>query len=610
MPTLINSFLLIGPWPPALKEIGADVFSDLTRSIKQWDVKSIDVLGLSVTTLREKKFSQFYDQLKQLNPYLQLIVVIPKDYSISELVLLNRQFHFYSILYSFHGAETEKQLYSALEKAQSLKQEVNLEKLIQDQNQTQEQLFKDLEDRIEKRTRFLTESRRKLFLTNTRIEAFRKTLLSIHEANSLEDMEAFLNQSLNSSLGTAWIRVLFSPQDQFFQQQVSQKLEYNQLQIPLFSQNQRIGSVFFLRPVEMKFNKEETDYLTRISEAVALALDRIHKNQEQENIKQQWESTFNAYAEPVALIDENYDIVQANRVFHKNSSSSDKTLKCYQILFGRTSPCEGCQKGQDFRLSQKNKATIEVSSQFIHLEGENKVVAVNLYKDISDNLKMEKQIIERARLAELGTISSSIAHELNNPLGGILTYTQLLKMEMDSRDPLYEDIVEIEKGALRCKDIIQNMLVFTRNPEVDPIEELDLSDVLQRSFKIMELQTKSLGIEIKLIQALPSPKLVGHRNLLAQAFKNLMQISLDTIQAQQATQARRLSIQIINEADHVEVLIAPFVDQLKNLNSNQNYSWTLASQILKDQQGELEISTSTSRVFQAKISFPRPVLQS
>ena len=486
---------------------------------------------------------------------------------------------------------------------------MNLEKLIQDQNQTQEQLFKDLEDRIEKRTRFLTESRRKLFLTNSRIEAFRKTLLSIHEANSLADMENFLNQSLNSSLRTSWIRVLFSPQDQHFQQQVSQKLEFSQLQIPLFSQNQRIGSVFFLRPVDMKFNKEETDYLTRISEAVALALDRIHKHREQESIKEQWESTFNAYSEPVALIDENFDLVQANQAFFKNTPGKTSS-KCYKVLFGRTSPCEGCQMGQNFRLSTKNKPTYEVSSQFIHLEGENKTVAVNLYKDISENLKMEKQILERARLAELGTISSSIAHELNNPLGGILTYTQLLKMELDSRDPFYEDIVEIEKGALRCKDIIQNMLVFTRNPEIDPIEELDLADVLQRAFKIMELQTKSLGIEIKLVQALPSAKLVGHRNLLAQAFKNLMQISLDAIQTQGDSQGRKLSIQIINEKDHVEILFSPFIDEIKNLNSNQNYSWTLASQILKDQQGELEISTSTSRVFQAKISFPRPVLQS
>ena len=368
MSTLINSFLLIGPWPSSFQEIGSDIFSDLTRSTKLWTVKPVDVLGLSVTTLKEKKFPLFFAQLKQLNPHLQLIIVIPKDYSISDLVLLNRQFRFFSILYSFQGAETEKKLYSALEKAQNLKQEVNLERLIQDQNQTQEQLFKDLEDRIDKRTRFLTESRRKLFLTNSRIEAFRKTLLSIHEANSLADMESFLNKSLNSSLRTSWIRVLFSPQDQFFQQQVSQKLEFNQLQIPLFSQNQRMGSVFFLRPVEMKFNKEETDYLTRISEAVALALDRIHKHQEQENIKLQWESTFNAYAEPVALIDENFDIVQANSVFYRNEA---KSSKCYEILFGRKAPCEGCQKGQNFRLSQKSQPTYDVSSQFIHLKDKN-----------------------------------------------------------------------------------------------------------------------------------------------------------------------------------------------------------------------------------------------
>ncbi|MEK6773147.1 MAG: histidine kinase dimerization/phospho-acceptor domain-containing protein [Bdellovibrionota bacterium] len=616
MPALRNSFLLVGPWPVQLQDVGATIQSDLTHTIKKWVPTPVDVLGISVTSLREKKFQNFYESLIQNNIFLQIIAIAPADYSSKDLLDLHRKYRFFTVLNSFNEAQIENSLYLALEKAQNLKQQENLEKLIHEQNEDLSHLYRDLEERVEKRSRFLMEARRKLFVTNSRIESFRKTLLSIHEAKSVPEIEKYLNDSLNGSLKTSWIRILFTPQDQFFHQQVSSQLQFNQLQIPLFSQNIRIGSVFFMRAPEQKFIREETDFLTRVSEAVALSLDRISKTEELEEIKDQWESTFNAMAEPIALIDENYEIIQANKSFHGSSNENKKSkqkLKCHEILFNSEKICDGCHIGQNFRLSdKKNSKNFEVTSQTLRLEGENKTISVNLYKDVSNNLKMERLILETAKLAELGTISSSIAHELNNPLGGILTFAQLIKMDLDSRDPLYPDIVEIEKGAQRCRDIIQNMLVFTRNPEVDTIQELDLGEVLHRAYKIMELQTKSLGIDIQMIQAVPPPRVVGHRNLLAQAFKSLMQIALETLRSDSENQKnnRKIVIQIFNNENGTEITFMPFVNSLTIMNSSQNYSWSMASQILKEQNAELEISSMSSRVSAAKISFSRPVLRS
>ncbi len=616
MQTLKNSFLLIGPWPSQLQEIGAILQSDLTHTIKKWSPSMIDVLGVSITSLMEKKFQAFYESLLKDNPFLQMIAVVPPDYSSKNFLEFHRKYRFFAVLNSFSETQIENALYLALEKSQNLKQQENLEKLIQEQNRDLALLYSDLEDRVEKRTKFLTEARRKLYVTNSRIESFRKTLLSIHEAKSVPEIEKYLNDSLNSSLKTSWIRILFSPQDQVFQQQVGSQLQFHQLQIPLFSQNVRIGSVFFMRSPEQKFNREETNFLTRVSEAVALSLDRISKTQELEVIKDQWESTFNAMAEPVALIDENFEIVQANESFYGSLTTepaAEKKLKCHEVLFGSKKICDGCQIGQNFRLVNNTQSkTFEVTSQTLRLEGENKTISVNLYKDVSNNLKMERLILETARLAELGTISSSIAHELNNPLGGILTFAQLIKMDLDSRDPLYNDIAEIEKGAQRCRDIIQNMLVFTRNPEVDTVQDLDISEVLHRAYKIMELQTKSLGIEIQMIQAVPPPRIFGHRNLLAQAFKSLMQIALETLRSDSESQKnnRKIIIQIFNNEKSTEITFMPFVTSLKSMNSSQNYSWSMAAQILKEQNAELEISSLSSRVSAAKISFSRPVLGS
>src|SRR5690606_2311847 len=134
--------------------------------------------------------------------------------------------------------------------------------------------------------------------------------------------------------------------------------------------------------------------------------------------------------------------------------------------------------------------------QSLTLDSGEPAVFVNLYHDITKQLKMERQIMESTKLAELGTIGSSIAHELNNPLGGILSFTQLIKMDMSPDHPLYPDIVEMEAGVQRCKEIVQNLLGFTRNPNIDQEDDINLWEVMQRALKIVELQTKSLGVEV------------------------------------------------------------------------------------------------------------------
>lgn len=604
MSTLKTPFLLIGPWPQRLQDIGASFFEDLTQATKA-EVQ-FEVIGLSITSLLEKKFTTQLEKWKNQNPFLQIILVCSDDYPANLLLQLHLKYRFFSVLNSFDGHHLENNLYLALEKAQELRQEQNLEILISEQNEHLSSLYKDLEERVEKRTRYLTEARQKLFVTNSRIETFRKTVQSIYEARSVAEIEKQLNDSLNVDLKTSWIRILFSPQDEIFQQQVGKKLQFHQLQVPLFSHDRRIGSLFFMRSPQQTFLREETDFLNRLSETVSLALDRLRKIEELGVLKEQWESTFDAILDPVALIDENYEIIQANKSF-QSSNASPMAKRCYEILFRRTEPCQGCERGQNFQLKNPD-STFQVISQQIKFDDDKKNAYIHFYKDISENLKMEKQILDSARRAELGTISSSIAHELNNPLGGILTYTQLIKMDLDSRDPIFPDIIEIEKGALRCRDIIQNMLIFTRNPEIDEIQDIDLAEVLQRAFKIMELQTKSLGIEIQLIQPVPVKKFRGHRNLLAQAFKNLLQISLDNMKGDRTQ--NKILIQMVNTPTGTDLYLSPFCETEKNMNSSQTYSWSLATQIFQEQNAQLEIKATSSRGPQAKISFSRPVLTS
>ena len=171
-----------------------------------------------------------------------------------------------------------------------------------------------------------------------------------------------------------------------------------------------------------------------------------------EALKEQWEATFNSMSDPVVLIDDNYDIIQSNKALEdrlREQGKEQTSRKCYKVLFNRDEPCPGCQRGRNFRTqSQGASRTFEVYSQSLVLDSDQPSVFVNLYHDITNQLKMERQILESAKMAELGTIGSSIAHELNNPLGGILSFTQLIKMDMRPDHPLYPDIVEMEATTI------------------------------------------------------------------------------------------------------------------------------------------------------------------
>jgi two-component system NtrC family sensor kinase len=355
--------------------------------------------------------------------------------------------------------------------------------------------------------------------------------------------------------------------------------------------------------------------LNRVAEAVSLALGRIQKLEESEELKKQWEATFNAVSDPVAIIEANFDIIQANSAITHRHPQSVVGRKCFEVLYQRDKPCESCQRGKNFRLEDKSPRGpkfFDVYSQSLALDPQKPAVYVNIYHDITQRLGMEKQLLETAKLAELGTIGSSIAHELNNPLGGILSFVQLIKMDLPKDHALYPDIQEMEAGALRCKEIIQNLLGFTRNPNVDEITDLDLRDVIKRAHKIVELQLKSQAIDVVIDLPAEDCPARGHLNLLSQAVKNILQSGFDSIVSR-----RRKGNEAFKGQLEIRLQLTPDRYLISVKNNGENYEKEsaglgipVASQIVEDHGGELEISSSTKHETLAKISFPRPVLRS
>lgn len=613
MSAVSSSVLILGlPAMPDL-HVGADFFPAWKTETGKISQSAYDVICAQPSDCLTPEFDLLYQKLKLVNPTLQLILLTNGKESSESFQKVLSRYSLFRISEMKDLQVLEKDLVFGLEEAQMAQQEQELEKLVREQNEKLKQFYAELEGRVQKRQSFLMETRRKTHIANARWESLREAMIAIYQSTSTGDMEKNLLHVLQPTLQLDSIRILYKPQDSFFNNQRRTQQSFALFQAPLFRSLDNVGSIFFIRTSQLPFQKEESDFLLRIAEAISLALDRQSKLEQSETLKEQWQATFNAVSDPVALINQRYELVQTNSAFLKKAGlPSDIVIgqKCHKVLFQRDTPCNNCQFGKNFRLeNQKPKAIYDVYSQTIPVEPLQTTVFVHLYHDVTEQLRMERKILESARLAEIGTIGSSIAHELNNPLGGILSFVQLIKMDLKKEDPLYEDILSMEEGVRRCREIIENLLGFTRNPTSDEETNIDLKEVVQRAMKIVELQTKSRGIEVRLNAPAEPLPFVGHFNLLSQAIRNLLQHAIDSlIEKSQSHKNFQPFIEIRIEARDQDFLFQ-ILDNGLGSESTSSLSLSVAGQIIHDYNGHLEFSSQSKPFRLCKFTLPRPVFQ-
>ena len=611
----MSKVILLGERAPAELATEARFFPRF-QDLPSVGNSQFDVLVIPLLMALSTEASKYIHMIHAQNPALQILLVASIGANAKDLEDCINKFPIFSIIESTQVSELDPAIISAMDQALHLRQNQQLENLVREQNDRLKNFHRELEDRVEKRQSFLLEARTKTSVANSRWEAVLKATEIIQRAESLGEIENSLTEILATDMGLTLTRIYFKPQDDLFKdQQKSQKIySVYHSNLSRGENDNHLGSIFFLRPKEFPFRRDETDFLQKIAEVVSLAIDRLDKLKQTLSFKEQWEATFNAVVEPVIILNENYEVMQSNSAYQKRAENK-KNKKCHESLFGRPTPCEGCHLGQKFRVNPGNATTYDVFSQPLPSAPDESKLFVNQYHEITEQLKMEKKILETARLAEIGAIGSSIAHELNNPLGGMLSFAQLIKLDLPSEDPLFPDVVELESGVRRCRDIVQNLLGFSRNPASEDWKIIDLREVVTRALKILELQSRSMGVEIRLSQPEQKVEAEGYFGHLSQALQNVLQFSLQNIfEASQTTKNFKgvIEIQLSENSKLAEIkildnspvgAITHTADEISG-----GLGLSLAQQILLDHRGSLELSQDLKPFRVAKITLPRPVL--
>ncbi|MEO1270748.1 MAG: response regulator, partial [Myxococcota bacterium] len=196
--------------------------------------------------------------------------------------------------------------------------------------------------------------------------------------------------------------------------------------------------------------------------------------------KQAWETTFDAIGDPVILLDDDYTILRANQALADHRAMKVTQMpgrKCHKLLANSDRICEGCpietvrKTGQaaNARISLAPVDTIFAASAFpisiannivTHMTDAARYVCV--YRDVTDQEKLQSKLLQSEKMTALGVLSGAVAHEINNPLGGILAFAQIMMREVPEDDEKHQFLQHIEDSAVRCQKTVRNLLDFAR----------------------------------------------------------------------------------------------------------------------------------------------------
>ncbi len=203
--------------------------------------------------------------------------------------------------------------------------------------------------------------------------------------------------------------------------------------------------------------------------------------------------------------------------------------KCYNYMFGRHEPCEGCPIRNDeigVDDSYGREVLLTEDEYVVHsskVRNLNNNFYLHIYETEEDSKKRESIKIQRGKLQSLGLVTQALTHELNNPLTGILELSG--EMSGDFEGQTLEDLNDISSAAKRSLDIIEGLKKFS-SKKIE-FSRVNLSEIVKSSLLLTKLLTRSISVYVDVDESL---WVSGSSTLLSQLIFNIIKNSAEAMQ--------------------------------------------------------------------------------
>jgi len=176
-----------------------------------------------------------------------------------------------------------------------------------------------------------------------------------------------------------------------------------------------------------------------------------------------------------------------------------------------------------------------LSAAILYDESGNEVASVGIFVDLKERLDMERnlretqeKLLQSEKLAAMGKLTSQIAHELNNPLYGIMNTLELLKTEIPPESKRRRILEMALSETVRLTDLLRKMLSFSK-PDEEEKQPTDINTILDEILLLVKKQLQEHSVHVRTSFDKALPKVNASRNQLRQVFLNLIANARDAM---------------------------------------------------------------------------------
>lgn len=283
----------------------------------------------------------------------------------------------------------------------------------------------------------------------------------------------------------------------------------------------------------------EQDVMRRFLRGWSLIQERIRTSRALERAKQEWEQTFDAVPDLIAIIDTNHKILRVNRAMARKCGTTPSDLvgrHCFEVMHGGTCPPAFCLHNQVLTAPAEYSGEIHepllngiydvTVSPLYHPDGSVRA-SVHVARDITrrkraeqERERLEEQVRHAERLHAVGTLAGGVAHDFNNILAVITGYGHIVQTGLPADHPQQDNLRMIMEAAGRAAHLTRDLLLFSRKNPANR-QPLDLSMILHRAERFLD-RLIGTNISLVIVSEPRDPLLVyGDEQQLGQVIMNL-----------------------------------------------------------------------------------------
>lgn len=241
--------------------------------------------------------------------------------------------------------------------------------------------------------------------------------------------------------------------------------------------------------------------------------------------------------------------------------------------------------------------------------------AIIVLEDVSSRVKLEETLQQSEKLSSIGLLAAGVAHEVNTPLTGVSSYTQMLLGMIPETDPKHALLEKMQRQTDRATNIVGNLLNFSRTGTSADFIDCDVNKLLNDTLQLLEPQLRKSNIEIIKEYETDLPNINGNAGKLQQVFTNLIlnardaMISGGTITLRtMAEDENSVVVEVVDSGDgildeHLSKIFDPFFTT-KGVGNGTGLGLAVTYGIVQEHSGSIEAESDGRSGSTFRITFP------